>query len=124
MSDKPKDHKFNRKGESDGKRLTPGERVLNWSKALAVVIPLIGVGAAGNSETVKSWVFNKPLPSLPGEAGEIVQGGFEQQVEHAFKLNSIKFEEIEERLMQLESKSIRQDGNLQKQIDAIKELVN
>jgi len=42
-----------RKGEVEGKRLTPGERAVNWAKAGAIVIPLFGAGWFTNSETVK-----------------------------------------------------------------------
>lgn len=49
-----------RKGESEGKRLTPGERFLNWCKAFAVIIPLLGIGWASNTETVKDFVYPQP----------------------------------------------------------------
>ena len=45
-----------RKGEEEGRRLTPGERAINWAKAFAVIIPLFGAGWVSNSQTVKDWV--------------------------------------------------------------------
>ena len=52
---KPEDGKYTRKGEKDGAKLTPGERALNWAKAAAVIVPLIGIGAVAD-EPVARWV--------------------------------------------------------------------
>lgn len=60
--------KGRRKGESAGPRLTAGERAINWAKALAIVIPLIGIGAVGNSQTVKKMVYEQPKKEEVKEA--------------------------------------------------------
>jgi len=37
-------------------KMTPGERAINWAKAAAIIIPLIGVGAIGNSPQMRQFV--------------------------------------------------------------------
>ena len=81
-------------------KLTPGERAINWAKALAIIVPLFGVGVfAGNTETVHKWLAG-PDEIVPVEV---------DQNQHNAKINA-KFLEIEERIEQLEAELERADS--------------
>lgn len=109
-----------RKGEKQGPRITLGERAINWAKALAIVIPLIGVGAVGNSNTVKNLL----VPEIEGQVSPIIDGDFNSQVIQRIDSIIVKLSAHDEQLEQLESASDRKDSRLEDRITAIEALVN
>lgn len=100
------------------KKITPGERAINWAKAAAILVPLFGVGVfAGNTETVHKWLA-APDEVLPVEV---------DQSQYNAKINA-KFLELEEAIERLEAESERDNGKintrLQLQINANKKLIS
>ena len=121
MKEKPKDGKYTRKGEADGKKLSPGERAINWAKALAIVVPLLGIGAVAKDPVTK---YFKPLPNPEGEVSSIIEGGFEAPVREHVRTNNEKMHAIEARIEKLEGVRKSTDSALEKRIVRIEELVN
>lgn len=121
MKEKPKDGQYTRKGEPDGKRLSPGERAINWAKAIAIIVPLIGIGAVAKDPVVN---YLNPLPTPEGEVSEIIEGGFQAQVREHVRTNNEKIHAIEARIQKLEGISKNNDSALEKRIVRIEELVN
>lgn len=60
-----------RAGEADGRKLTPGERAINWAKAGAIIIPLFGAGWFSNSDTAKSLIYSQETP--PAQSSDPIE---------------------------------------------------
>ena len=135
--------------ERRGRKLTPGERFLNWVdgvvKLWPIVLPLIGGTVYGNVPMVKETVngfFGKGPVTVDDEKVEIVDGGFEAQVRQAvIDLNTQNQKRIatEIRLRGLidelkaevsnaetraESRSNSADDEQNRRLDRLEELVN
>lgn len=57
---KPTDGEYTRKSDPKNKSLSPGERAINWCKALAtawpVILGLVGLLGYTNQDHIKNWV--------------------------------------------------------------------
>jgi hypothetical protein len=99
-------------------KLSPGERAINWAKAVAIIIPLFGVGVfAGNTDVFHNWVKGAD-DIVPSEAG------FNEQVIHAIEKINDKLAEQDALIGKLKSRDYSDQKKLQTQIDDIKKLVN
>ena len=121
MKEPPPDGKYTRKGERDGPALTPGERAINWAKALAIIIPLLGIGAIAD-EPVKRF-FAGSVENADDVKG-IVEGGFEEQVKHSISSIIDKLEKLEKQIARMESRSNKGDSQLSDRVENIEKLVN
>ena len=128
-----------------GSHLTPGERFKNWCAGVVqiwpIVLPLVGLSAYGNSDTIKNFVSGEPLEQVEDAPAEIVSGGLQEQVNVAIRnvngqLQALKTKDSElaklissqrAKLAQLEETLEEADivnaTELQAQIDYIKGLV-
>ena len=57
-------------------KITFGERAINWAKAIAIIVPLLGIGAIGRVEVPKLWAG---LAEADGKT-EVELTNFEQSV--------------------------------------------
>lgn len=71
--------KHRRKGETEGRKLTPGERAINWAKAVAIIVPLFGAGWISNSDEVKSLYAEAVFPEERAE--KVDETGIQKNVE-------------------------------------------
>ena len=57
-----------RRGESEGRKLTPGERAVNWAKALVIIVPLFGTGwLANEGKQIYAEANNPPIDTPVAE---------------------------------------------------------
>lgn len=116
-----------RKGESEGARLTPGERAINWAKVIAIIVPLFGAGVfAGNTQTIKQY-----LPDFVGEVDEPVSDDIHPEVKQKLSRlielineHTLEFEKVREEIKKARSQSHHGDNNQNKRLEALEKLVN
>lgn len=113
-----------RKGEAAGRRLTLGERAINWAKAGAIIVPLLGAGAiGGNLPAVKTY-----LPDFTGEVETPIAGDIHPEVRQKMERMIALLNEHTERFERIEARSEQGDSaitaRLQLQIDANKRRIN
>jgi len=89
---------------------------------LPIIITLLGGTVYGNSDTVKRWVHG-PLPTVPGEVSNIVEGGFQEQVIEHVRTNNEKLKEIEAKIKRLEAIRKTGDSALEARIARIEDKV-
>lgn len=113
-----------RAGESSGRRLTPGERAVNWAKAAVtawpIVLPLLAALGWTNKDHIQSWVITE----ADGQT-EVLPGGqtFEEMVAKFTTEIAARVDEIEGRL-EVSKADLSQDDRknyaaLAKQLKAI-----
>lgn len=100
---------------------TPGERVEKWLSnakiALALWLTIAGGVAYTASPALKTWIHGAD-DIVPSEAG------FNEQVIHAIEKINEKLDEQDATMKKLQSRDYTDQQKLQKQINAINELVN
>jgi hypothetical protein len=96
--------------------LSPGERAVNWVKALAIVVGILTTLLGyTNKERIAGWIGG---PVEADGKTEIVEGGmtFEESVVKNSKEVRTELDQIKEDIKQLKAKSSNRDGSLQRQI--------
>ena len=89
-------------------KLTPGERAINWAKAIAIIVPLFGVGVfAGNTEIVHKFLQG-PDDVVPVEI---------DYNSHFQKINA-KFTELEGEIDAFKAISERDDDTVSERLRA------
>lgn len=94
-------------------KLSPGERAVNWAKALAVLCSaLVALLGYTNKEHIANWIGPNDVVATSTDANDRNE-----------KINA-KFKEQDARMDKLEKRDISDQQKLQRQIDSLKKLVN
>jgi len=73
-----------RKGETEGKRLSPGERMINWCKAIGIIVGLFGTGWISNTDMVRQYYAEETETAVsvePIDVAPVVQNAPPQIIE-------------------------------------------
>lgn len=99
-------------------KITPGERAINWAKALSVLCAaLVTLLGYTNREAIKTFI--DPPPTVE-DVQPVEDGRLEQSVIDIIK----KLKSHDAEIARLNARSRREDRDLQGQIDEIKKLVD
>jgi len=105
-------------------KLTPGERAINWAKALAIIVPLFGAGVfAGNTDIVHNWIHDEPLPEIEGEVSGFTEGDIHPAVRQRIESLIAKVSELEKRDNSISAHSNKHDKEQDARLANIERLV-